>query len=209
MLRRFMVFWVLVLPLPLCLALAWAWYRQTHCRPFVLHVLLVPFLYGYIVPGIATNILHRWHFKGPMLLGRYYVHHGFIYAGNMGALLLIPFLGQSPEDFTLPRALSIVLSTAALHGFVLWLHDIGIVKLGMVELFNRPARQGRSPEEIVTYYAPLCFSLLGAAYAAGAALAYEFLVVRHCVGLGIQAELLAVGIGLTFTIPSLAYRWVE
>lgn len=207
--RRVMFLWVYILPLPACLGLVFAWHRLTGSWPFVLHAMLLPVLYGYIVPGIGTNLLHRWHFTGPFRLGHYYIHHGFMYAGNMGLLLLIPFLGQTADSFSLTRAVSIVLCAAMLHGFLLWLHDIGIVHCGMVEIYNRPAKEGRSPAEIVTYYAPLCFSLIGAAYAISAAIAYEGLVVRQATGTLTQAWMLAVGVALTFTVPSLAYRWLE
>jgi hypothetical protein len=59
------------------------------------------------------------------------------------------------------------------------MHVILIVRHGMVEICNRPAAEGRSPEEIVTHYAPLCFFLLGLTYAAGALLAFQTFVVHQ------------------------------
>ena len=44
-----------------------------------------------------------------------------------------------------------------LNGFVYWMHDILMVRHGLVKIYNRPAAKGRSPEEIVTHYAPFVF----------------------------------------------------
>lgn len=205
--RQFFLAWVYIIPWPLCAISILACYWMTHSWPFVGYVMLLPIFYGYVAPGIATNILHNWHFNGPFRMGHYYVHHGFMYAGNMAPLLLLTLLGQSTVELSASRAVSIVICTAGLHGLVLWIHDIGIVRFGMVELFNRPAREGRSAAEIVTHYAPLCFSLIGGGYAIGAVIAFRLLVVEQQITWTAQAWPLAAGITLTFTLPSLAYRW--
>jgi hypothetical protein len=96
-----------------------------------------------------------------------------------------------------------------LHGFVLWVHDILIVRHDMVEIYNRPASQGRSPEEIVTHYAPLCFFLIGLTYAASSLLAFQTIVIHGDTKTMALFWLSVAGIGLMLAIPSIAYRMIE
>ncbi len=201
--------WIYALPLPLTALMYFLWLMWSGDRAFTLYVLLLPIAYGYVVPGIATNLLHKWRFKGPWLIGRYYAHHGFLYAANMSPLLLLCFLGTPqtpPSPATLAR---ILLCTAVLNAFVYWIHDILLVRHGMVEIDNRPSREGRSPEEIVTHYAPFCFFLIGLSYAAAALLGFEAFVIRHQTDAPSIAWVSLVGFGLMLILPSLAYRACE
>jgi hypothetical protein len=205
--RMIIRIWVYALPFPLFLIMYFSWFSWSKSSAFALYVMLLPLLYGYVVPGIGTNLLRKWRFSGPWAVGSYYAHHGFMYAANMSPLLFISFLGSSA--FSWAMALRILLCTAALHGFVLWIHDILIVKHKMVEIFNRPNAEGRSPEEIVFYYAPLCFFLIGLTYAASSLLAFWVFVVCGEVTPASLAALYLTGFALMFSIPSLAYRYLE
>ena len=207
--RIFTRFWVYVLPLPLFVAMCFVWVAWSGSRIFALYVMLLPVIYGYVAPGIATNILRKWRFKGPWLVGNYYAHHGFMYAANMTPLLFVAFLGTAHEPVSAGAAARILICTGALHGFVLWLHDILIVRHDMVEIFNRPAREGRSPEEIVTHYAPLCFFLIGLTYAASSLLAFQIIVINGNTKSMALFWLSVAGIGLMLTIPSIAYRIID
>ena len=84
-----------------------------------------------------------------------------------------------------------------------------MVRHGLVEIYNRPATERRSPEEIVTHYAPFCFFLIGLTYAAAALLAFQTFVIRHKVDPISVGWVSLAGIGLMVSIPSLAYRVVE
>jgi hypothetical protein len=39
------------------------WAAWSDNRVFALYVMLLPLFYGYVAPGIATNLLHKWRFK--------------------------------------------------------------------------------------------------------------------------------------------------
>jgi hypothetical protein len=201
--------WVYAVPLPVCAAMCFAWQAWSANRAFMLYVMLLPLFYGYVAPGIATNLLNNWRFKGPCVVGSYYAHHGFMYAANMSPLLFLSFLGTPREPLSLATTVRVLICTGALHGFVLWLHDILMVRHGMVEIFNRPAAEGRSPEEIVTHYAPLCFFLIGLTYSAGALLAFQTFVVNHQTNTASVIWVSLIGVVLMFSIPSLAYRAVQ
>jgi hypothetical protein len=92
---------------------------------------------------------------------------------------------------------------------VLWIHDILMVKHGMVEIYNTPAADGRSPEAIVTRYAPLCFFLIGLTYAAACLLAFETFTVRRKTDLVSVMWVSLTGLVLLFSVPSMAYRATE
>jgi hypothetical protein len=201
--------WIYVLPLPLALAMYYVWAAWSGNRVFALFVLLLPVFYGYVVPGIATNILHKWRFRGPWVVGHYYIHHGFLYAANMSPLLMLSFLGTSHTGLSSGPVLRILLCTGALNGFVYWIHDILMVRHGLVEIYNRPAAEGRSPEEIVTHYAPLCFFLIGLTYAAAALLAFQIFVIHSQTDLSSIIWVSLVGMGLMVSAPTLVYRMLE
>lgn len=207
--RTVIRFWVYVLPLPLFVVMYFVWAAWSDNRVFALYVMLLPLFYGYVAPGIATNLLHKWRFKGPWVVGSYYAHHGFMYSANLSSLLFIAFLGTNREPLSLATVFRVLLCTGALHGFVAWMHDILIVRHGMVEIYNRPAAEGRSPEEIVTHYAPLCFFLLGLTYAAGALLAFQTFVVHQQTNAASIVWVSLAGVVLMFSLPSLAYRASE
>ncbi len=203
--RTVIRFWVYALPLPLFAAMYFLWMRWSASPAFVCYVMFLPVVYGYVGPGVATNLLKKWRFKGPWVVGSYYVHHGFMYAANLSPLLFIAFLGTPAEPLTIGTSTRVVLCTGAVYGFVAWIHDILIVRHGMVEIYNRPAAEGRSPEEIVTH----CFFLIGATYAAGALVAFETFVVKHNACATSILWVWLTGGALLFTLPSLAYRALE
>lgn len=61
--RTVIRFWVYVLPLPLFVVMYFVWAAWSDNRVFALYVMLLPLFYGYVAPGIATNLLHKWRFK--------------------------------------------------------------------------------------------------------------------------------------------------
>lgn len=205
-LTRFRIYVLPWFSIPMML---WAWQVWSGSWVFTSCVMGLPLFYGYVAPGIATNILKKWRFKGAWVVGSFYWHHGFLYAANMSPLLFIACLGTPPGALTVASVVRILICTGILHGFWYWWHDIQLVRHGMVEVFNRPTREGRSPEEIVTHYAPLCFSLIGLTYAASALLAYEVVIVRGRTDPTSIAMVAVGGTILMLTLPSLAYRLVE
>jgi len=191
--RMIAVVWVWGLSFLLPELMFFLWYRWSGSLHFALVVLLLPVLYGYIGPGIATNLLRKWRFKGPLLFGNFYPHHGLIYAADMMPLLFPAFLGTPHDALSKAVIIRILLCTAALHGYVLWLHDILILRCGMVEILSPPPGN-RSPDEIATSYAPASFFAIGFSYAAGALIAYQHIVIAGDDSVGTFLKLLGVGL---------------
>jgi hypothetical protein len=47
---------------------AYAWWRVGHSWPFVVVVMGVPVVFGYVMPAILTGVIKRWRFtSGPRL----------------------------------------------------------------------------------------------------------------------------------------------
>lgn len=153
--------------------MSWLWY-QKYGAGFTILVMGLPLVFGYVVPGIGTNILKQWRFRGSWVVGNYYIHHGFIYASGLSLGLYIGFFPNPPGDVW--ASLANMVRVACIIGFVGWWHDLIAIRQGMMEVYNRAWRQGAAPEVIVTQYAPLCFSLFAAIYAGIAVWGYDILV---------------------------------
>ncbi len=204
-----MNFWIYVLPLPLFFFMAYVWQSSMKTTLFTIYVLLLPVLYGYIVPGIATNILKKWRFKGRMLIGNYYLHHGFNYASKMNFMLFISLATVFPgTKLSLGQILAIIMVSGVLHGYVYWIADIFLVKTGMLEFPDTSFRKGKSAEEIVFQYAPISFFLLGATYAISALIAYQQFVCQQK-GIVTFIWLLIGGLIFMSTLPSFVYGLVD
>lgn len=207
--KLIMSFWIYVLPLPLFILMAYVWQFFMKTTLFTIYVLLLPVLYGYIVIGFATNVLKKWRFKGKMLVGNYYIHHGFNYASKMSFILFVSLITiVHGTKLSLWQFLAIIMVSGVLHAYVYWIADIYLVKTGMLELSDTSFRKGKSPEEIVFQYAPISFFILGATYAISALIAYEQLV---CQQKGIFTFIWLTVAGLIFmaTFTSIAYGLVD
>lgn len=201
--KRFLFFFDFILPFPLFPLMLYLWYLRTDGNfLFALYVLLLPLLWGYIFPGVGTNLLHLWRFRGGFLIGRYYIHHGIMYAGPL-ALLLYATYGAGPGS--LGQAITIVFTTAGVQGFFSCQHDIQAVRCGTLEIENRPAREGKSAEEIVNYFSPITFFLIGATYAISAILAHHLLVLTPNASVGEFMQAIFYGLLLMTGVPAIPW----
>jgi hypothetical protein len=199
--KRFIFFFDYILPFPLLGIMPYLWYiRVDRSLLFALYVIVLPMVWGYVIPGIGTNLLKMWWFKGRWMVGKYYWHHGIMYAGPMALLLYVTF-GAGPVSAV--QSITIILCTAGMQGLLSSQHDILAVKTGSLILDNPPARAGKSAEEIVNYLSPFYFFLLGGSYAAGCIFAYNKLVVEQAHTAGEFILLLLVGLGLMGLVPGI------
>lgn len=156
-------------------ALFWLW-TQASNQAFAVLVMGLPLVFGYVVPGIATNYLKLWRFHGSLTMGNYFIHHGFIYSSAMGLGLYLSFFPS--QNLEMWNILGNMARTACAIGFVGWVHDLLAAREGVVEIFNGHWKRGASPETIVSQATPLCYALLGIAYAGIASFGYQALVVQ-------------------------------
>jgi len=155
--------------------MAWLWYQKGGMT-FAALIMGLPLVFGYVVPGIGTNILKQWRFRDSWVVGDYFIHHGFIYASGLSLGLYIGFVPNQPGNVW--EIIANLLRTACVIGFVGWWHDLLAIRQGMMEVYNRAWKDGAAPEVIVTQYAPLCFFLFGAIYAGIAIWGYDALVCQ-------------------------------
>jgi len=154
--------------------LIWLWVRQGGVA-FAFLVLGLPLMFGYVVPGIGTNILKMWRFNDSWTIGNYFIHHGFIYASTMGFVMYFAFFPPANNDWS--TLLGNMARCAGILGFVLWAHDLIAMREGMLEVYSESWKRGATPEVVAARYAPLCFLLLGASYAGIVSLGYQTLVL--------------------------------
>jgi len=163
-----------ILPLPLTALMFYLWYIRTNSWSFSLYVILLPLLFGYTVPGIGTNILKLWAFKWKfMRMGNYFIHHGFMYAPYFALSLYLTFGNDGQISFI--QAATIVISNTFLQCFLTTWHDYWGVKSGMIEIYNRPFREGKSAAEIILDYGPVGYAMFGCTYAISCLVAYCYL----------------------------------
>lgn len=154
--------------------LTWLWLRAGG-PAFAALVLGLPLLFGYIAPGIGTNLLKMWRFNDSWTVGNYFIHHGFIYAATLGLAIYVAFFPPAPNDWG--TLIGNMARGAGILGFVGWTHDTIAIREGLMEVYNAAWKRGAAPEVIAAQYAPVCFSLLGACYAGTVTLGYQTLVL--------------------------------
>jgi hypothetical protein len=172
--KLFLLFSNKILPFLALPFLLWYWTRLGGAL-FALLVLGLPLLFGYLAPDIGTNLLKMWRFRDSWTVGNYFIHHGFIYAATFGLVILVAFVPPARDDW--PTLLLNMARGAGLLGFVGWTHDTIAIREGVMEVYNDAWKRGAPAEVIAAQYAPLCFALLGAAYAGTVSLGYQTLVL--------------------------------
>lgn len=193
-----------LLPLPMTVAMYLLWEARTGSPAFAAYTLALGLAFGYLVPGVGTNLLGLWRFSGPLRVGNYFLHHGFMYAPWLSLTLYVTWGEWGPGG--LVQAATTVASAALAQGLVSSLHDIAGIKAGSIEIFTDRALAGRSPEAVVMEYGPIGFGLFGAAYAASCLFAREEVVAGASPG---RFALLVSGGVLLMGLTGLPYVWKE
>jgi hypothetical protein len=169
---------------------------------FASYTILLGLSFGYVVPGIGTNLLKLWRFHGPWKVGNYYWHHGFLYAPYLAVVLWLT--ASFRAEITLANVVATIGAMAIVQSVLSCHHDYMGLVAGEIEIFNAPARAGAGPRAIILDYAPIGFALFGAAYAGSCLLAYRRLVLGPGPTLVCMIELLAAGLAL-MTFAGLPY----
>jgi hypothetical protein len=168
-----------VLPFPMTALMYFLWYRRTGSSPFALYTLLLGVLFGYILPGLGTNLFKLWKFNGPFRMMNYYVHQGFMYAPYLSLMLYTAFPPGTP--LTSGNIVRIVLCGAFIQSVVSCHHDICGVTTGMIEVNNTPAKLKKSPVEIITESCVVGFACVGGSFTLSCLIAYSWIVERRIV----------------------------
>lgn len=174
--RAYLILIDFVLPLPMTALMYILWYRRTGSALFSVYVLTLGVLFGYVFPGIGTNVLHLWRFNGPFRMKNYFLHHGFMYAPYLALVFYVAFPQGAP--LTEGNIIRIVLCGAFIQCVASCHHDTCGVSTGMIEINSTLARLKRSPVEIVTDFGVVGFALVGASFSGSCLIAYHTIVVK-------------------------------
>ena len=192
--RAYLVLIDFVLPMPMTALMYYLWYRRTGSALFSGYVLMLGVLFGYIYPGIGTNVLHLWRFNGPFRIKNYFIHHGFVYAPYLALVFYVAFAPGAP--LTCGNIVRIVLCGAFIQCVVSCHHDVCGVSTGMIEINNTPSKLKRSPVEIVTEFGVVGFGLVGASFAGSCLIAYHTIVVKAISDIRTFVLLMVMGLAM-------------
>jgi hypothetical protein len=145
---------------------SYAWWLVSGSWPFVIVVMGVPVLFGYIMPGVLTGVIKRWRFTTGPRVGSYYVHHGFVYGSKLAFALLMVIRSLDNVRSALDMA-AIVLVTGAATAFGGWFHDVQAVRAGRIEITDGI--------DGLTTFAPPSYFAMGATYAGVALMSHRVL----------------------------------
>ena len=144
----------------------YAWRRDGASWPFILVIMAVPVLFGYLMPWIATSVVKRWRFTSGPRVGSYYVHHGFIYGAKLAfALLLV--VRSFTTIATLFDLAAVMLVAGTVTAFGGCFHDMHAVRAGKIEIDGGIDALWR--------FAPATYFTMGATYAGMAIAAHRAL----------------------------------
>jgi hypothetical protein len=144
----------------------YAWRRSGAAWPFIVLVMGVPVLFGYLMPWLATSVVKRWRFTSGPRIGSYYVHHGFIYGSKLAFALLL--VVRSIESVvTAFDVAAVILVSGAATAFGGCFHDVRAVRAGKIEVDGGIDALWR--------FAPASYFTMGSTYAAVAVAAYRML----------------------------------
>jgi hypothetical protein len=184
---------------------AYLWYRYTGDWVQTAMVLGTPLGFGYAIGFVAIWKMRFWTMRTRLSFRGMPLNQGFIYASGMSLAFLglawaIPHAGM-------PGKILIALADGALMALFGFTVDYSGVRSGRIRLDNPPFRQGKGAFAIVSYYAFLCFGLMGATYAAAAfmTLGYAGQTRPWQKNVFVEAGVLAV----TVIPPSVAYFYLE
>jgi hypothetical protein len=139
------------------------WLRTLGGRyDLALAIVALPVVFGYVLPGIGTNVLGLWEFKAGIRLGRYTLLHGVMFGGASSALAWLcaePIAGTGSV-----AALKAVHATAVTLGFWNWAFDTAAIASGLAVMRNKAHVQGRGAAAVTADYAPLYFAVFGGTY---------------------------------------------
>lgn len=194
-----LMFW---LPIPVTTAMAIVWWRFSGDLKVVAVAVLLPLVYGYVMPFIGINILKNWQFKGGWRIGGMYVHHGFMYASKLSFYGFVPLLILSDEMSVWAFNFSWLVITSILYACTAWLQDHLSFAFGIV-IFPKSNMHLN-----VNRYALVCFSLIGLLYTIGLVICYH-MNLKDSLTPSYTLALLTVQFLLMLIIPGLLFRFLS
>jgi hypothetical protein len=162
----------------------------------------IPIVYAYVVPAIGTNVLKVWEFDTRFRLGRFRLHHGFVFGSATATIAWICHAdpARGPLD-----ALRTGFVLASVLGFWNLLYDVKALQSGILRVYNQPWADGSGAEAVAMDYAPWFFAGFGAVYGLGIGIA-EMLSRDAPMNNTIFGIVFATVLACAMAVPVLGYR---
>lgn len=151
-----------IIPVPLTFTMFWVWYSKTENILFTGLIILLPLIFGYLVPGIASRFLRFWEFTWPFRIKYCFYHHGFIYSGYLSFILWMIWSPQ--KDISWFEAVKsgtlgfIIMSVIGVH------HDLLGLKVGMIKNHTKTINNGETVFKYISPIVVICFGLVEVFY---------------------------------------------
>ncbi len=174
--RYYLVLVDFILPIPLTVLAYYIWMQRTDHMGYVISLILLAIVYGYVVPEIATRFLRLWEFTWPFRINYCYVHHGFIYSGYLPFILLISWNPANSLDFW-PVFNTGILSFLIMS-FVGVHHDMFGFRVGMIINHTMKLKPGESHFKYISLIGAFCYGLVGLFYSMACIFSYSHIVIK-------------------------------
>lgn len=206
--RIFFVAYQFITPFLFLPATYWLWYHSSGNSTFAWYVVTIPVIFGYVMPGLFTNVFKLWEFNTGFKIGAFRPHNGFVFGAfnSLASWLALGGMYQSglgSAGITIWEILRSGFVVGTVIGFWGWYYDTHAVKSKFISLYNRAAFENRSPEENVFEYAPLTFGAFGFAY--GMAVRVGELLLFQQGRTELYWPLVAGMVAFCFIIPAVLY----
>lgn len=186
--------------------------RYNGDRALAAFMLVVPVTFAYVIPAIGMNVLKMWRMNTRFKLGRIRPHHGLVF-GSASSLFGLLSLDPLQGPLTWYEPLRAGLTLGAVIGFWNWIYDIVAMKVGFIEVYNKPYANNEGAEAIVSDYAAHVFGGFGLVYGFWMRLA-EFFILQQghrelfwpfLIAAMVTSVVIPVGIFVAYAM----YRWGE
>lgn len=205
--KLFLIIGDYILPIPLTILMYFLWEDMTASSVYAYFILVLALVYGYLIPGIASNVFKLWRFAwSPQIVKSVFYHHGFIYSAYF--LLVHYFAFFDGFTMTYMNVIRVILANFALFAILSSYNEIIMIKQGMVINSNSLTKKGKSHIEAIFSFAFFYFGLVGASFGVSALYAYNKIVIEQHTDTKSLMLYFAICM-LLMTLASLPYFIVE
>lgn len=160
---RFFALYQYVAPAVLFPLAYWLFLCRYQSHTMTWFALAIPIVWSYAIPAIGMNWLRIWSMRTRIKVGKIRPHHGFMF-GSASSMFALVCLDPATGEPGMLSALRAGLVLGSVVAFWNWLYDVIAIRVGFIEVFNKPWFEGQGPEAIATDYAPALFGGFGFVY---------------------------------------------
>ncbi len=176
--KIFLVIGDYILPIPLTVLMFFLWKDITGSSIYAYFILSLALVYGYLIPGLASNIFKLWRFAWrPQIVKSVFYHHGFIYSAFFPLVYYFSFFDGF--EMTYLNIIRVIVVNFALFAILSSYNEVIMIKQGMVINSNSLTKKGKGNIEAIFSFAFFFFGLVGASFGASAIYAYQKIIIEQ------------------------------